>query len=147
MESPEQSPAGPPRPQIFRRVLEPPRRSKLLYALAAAVAVLGGLALAAHRNKGEYRVVTPYGIKIVKRDMSRSEVGSILGAPLAAGREEGCVRYGNPKMDAEFTIYLVCYEQGRVARVAEERFEARRIEPPDAPATAPPAPPEPAPAP
>ncbi len=130
MDSPDHSPAEPPRPQIFRRVIEPPKRMKLPYLLAAVVLVLAALVLAAHRDKGEYLVVTPHGIKTVKRHMSRSEVGSILGVPLAAGREQGCVRYGNPKMDAEFTIYLVCYEEGRVTRVAEERFEARRVEPP-----------------
>ena len=140
MDSPDPTPIEPPRPQIFRRVLEPPKRSKVLYAAAAVAVVVGGLALAVHRDKGQYLVVTPKGIKTIERDMSRSEVGTILGAPLAAGREDGCIRYGTAKMEAEFTIYLVCYEGGRVTRVAEERFEARRVEPPEEKAAAAPAP-------
>jgi hypothetical protein len=130
---PDESPIPLPiRPQIFRRVLERPKRAKLLYLLGAVVLVLAALALAAHRDSREYLVVTPKGIKTVKRDMGRSEVGSILGTPLAAGRDEGCYRYGTPKLDAEFTLYLICYEDGRVTGVTEERFEARRVELPGA---------------
>ena len=140
-------PAERPQPQIFRRVLEPPKRMKLPYVLGAVVLLLAAVALAAYRDPDAYQVVTLKGIKTVNRDMSRSEVGSILGTPLMAGQEDGCVRYGNLKMDAVFTIYVVCYDKGRVTRVSEERFETHRIDPPPTPEPEPAPEPVPAPAP
>jgi hypothetical protein len=66
--------------------------------------------------------------------MSQSEVIGVLGKPFSTERSADgradCFQYGRPTLEkAEFSVYKVCYEDGKMRDVSVRRYASWRIGP------------------
>lgn len=129
----ESEPQSPPR-EFFSRARTPPpkRRWTVLWAVLIGV----GLFLAVKAIFAPYvgvRAATPWGLITVKPDMPRTEVDRAFGSPLArvsTGADGECLLYGQPAVRSEpFSIYRICYRDGRVVEVSERKFEGYGVSP------------------
>jgi hypothetical protein len=80
------------------------------------------------------RVVTPTGIRGVREGMSPQDVLGVLGKPFSSQRSADgradCYQYGRPSLQqAEFSVYVVCYEDGKMRDVSVRRFASWRVSP------------------
>ncbi len=113
---------------MFGAFTAPQQRRRYLPWILGITALFAGLvAIAAQRDPAVFNLVTPKGIKTVRLEMTTSQVQSMLGQPIARVGAEDCFHYGWPKMEADFDVYRVCFDNGRVREVKTERFEVRRI--------------------
>ncbi|NMO22058.1 hypothetical protein HPC49_14100 [Pyxidicoccus fallax] len=104
----------------------------LMAALVPVVLGVGFWALA----KGEehtYRLITPAGIKSVRGGMTTDQVVALLGRPIALEQDASgaeCYRYGQPNfVNPQFLIYTVCYENGKLRDVKQQKFSAWKVDP------------------
>ncbi|MBZ4417565.1 hypothetical protein [Myxococcus sp. RHSTA-1-4] len=104
----------------------------LMAALVPVVLGVGFWALA----KGEehtYRLITPTGIKSVRGGMSTEQVSALLGRPITLERDGSgaeCYRYGQPNLvNPQFLIFTVCYEDGKLRDVKQQKFSAWKVDP------------------
>jgi len=112
---------------MFGAFTSPQKRRYWPWILGVTAVFAGIVAIAAQRDPDVYNVVTPKGIKTVRKEMTTAQVHSLLGNPIASLSADDCFHYGWPTVDKEFDLYKVCYDQGRVRELKKERFEARRI--------------------
>jgi hypothetical protein len=120
-----------PADPLFGAFRQEPRTGQKLWwllgiALSAAL-VVGGVLLS---GRGEFHVVTAHGIRQLKRGMSLTEVGRVLGKPLGravgpAGQE--CLTYGSLHWKSLFSIYSICYDAGRLASVESKKYGMWRV--------------------
>jgi len=120
--------------EFFSRARTPPpkRRWTVLWAVLIGV----GLFLAVKAVFAPYvgvRAATPWGLITVKPDMPRTDVDRAFGSPLArvsSGEDGECLLYGQPAVRSEpFSIYRICYRDGRVSEVSERQYEGYGVAP------------------
>ena len=104
----------------------------LMAALVPVVLGVGFWALA--RNEAQtYRLITPAGIKSVRGGMTTDQVVGLLGRPITLEQGENgaeCYRYGQPNfVNPQFLIYTVCYEDGKLRDVKQQKFSAWKVDP------------------
>lgn len=129
----ESEPSAPPR-EFFSRARTPPpkRRWRFLWAVLIGV----GIYLALKAIFAPYigvRAATPDGLITLKPDMSREVVDRAFGGPLAkvsTGADGECLLYGQPAVRSEpFSIFRVCYRDGRIVEVSERSYEGYGVSP------------------
>ncbi|HLT29050.1 MAG TPA: hypothetical protein VK013_03350 [Myxococcaceae bacterium] len=118
-----------PRREFFLRVRTPPPKRRWRFVWLIVVAVVGyGSYKAVFAPSSGVRAVTPYGLFTLRDAMPRADVDRALGGPIAqesGTSDNGCLLYGQPVPESSgFSLYRVCYEQGRIAQVSESRFES-----------------------
>jgi hypothetical protein len=104
----------------------------LLAALVPVVLGVGFWALA-RGEEHTYRLITPNGIKSVRGGMTTDQVVALLGRPITLERDASgaeCYRYGQPNfVNPQFLIYTVCYEDGKLRDVKQQKFSAWKVDP------------------
>lgn len=118
-----------PRKEFFLRVRTPPPRRRWRVVWLLVLSVVGFFSYKAiFAERTGVRAVTPYGLFTLRDAMPRSDVDRALGGPIAhesGTADDGCLLYGQPLPESTgFALYRVCYEQGRIARVSEPKFES-----------------------
>ena len=118
-----------PRREFFLRVRTPPPKRRWRFVWLIVVALVGyGSFKAIFAPSSGVRAVTPYGLFTLRDAMPREDVDRALGGPIAqesGTSDNGCLLYGQPVTEsAGFSLYRICYEQGRIAQVSESRFES-----------------------
>jgi hypothetical protein len=99
-------------------------------ALSVGMLAAGGW-MVVYPTQHEFSIVTPLGIRVVRKGMSSEEARKMLGSPLSVERVGGreCKRYGMPNLTSEsFAVHRLCTEAGKVVEVREERFAASPVE-------------------
>ena len=117
----------PPKAEVFHAYTAPPEKKKWWrWILIGLVVAAGAYALAARRDPRSYTVISKYGIREVRLEMTTNQVVSVLGDPIAQSAD-GCYRYGMPQLNRDYDVYKICFDDGRVSAVKTERFEVREI--------------------
>ncbi len=125
--------AGAPSQVLFRAFKEQ-QTSRRRWALLLMLPLAGvGVWALAHETAKIKPVVTPHGIRGVTDGMSPQEVLGVLGKPISMQRgADGadCYMYGRPTLaKAEFSVYSVCYADGKMRDISVRRFASWRVGP------------------
>lgn len=111
-------------------------RGRWALALLAALVpvVLAGVFWTMVREqRPTFQVVTPHGFKSMHGGMTTDQVMALLGRPMTRERDAtgaDCYRHGAPSVEKEFfLVYSVCYEDGKLRDVKQQKFSAWSVEP------------------
>lgn len=94
------------------------------WALGLVLAALAGTLLLCISSQG-HPIVTPHGIRQVHPGMSVAEVTAFFGSAMGSETVNGkpCLHFGTPTTEVpSFTVYRVCFKEGRVANLSEQRY-------------------------
>lgn len=100
----------------------------VLYPLAALFLLgLGRLVVTFQQEARPIRVDTAWGLRTVRVGMSPKDVSGILGQPVSKERRGNleCYQYGLPSIRvADFTLHVVCYEDGKLRDVSQKHYNS-----------------------
>ncbi|MCY0999712.1 hypothetical protein OWM54_21485 [Myxococcus sp. MISCRS1] len=104
----------------------------LVAALIPVTLAVGFWGLA-REQENTFRVVTPHGFKSMHGGMTSDQVVALLGRPMTREQDAtgaDCYRHGTPSMEKEFfLVYSVCYQDGKLKDVKQQKFSAWSVDP------------------
>jgi hypothetical protein len=123
---------------VLFQAFQQPDAGRGRWALLALPAVGLALWLVARSGESPHQGPRAWGIQSVRQGMTTQEVSGLLGKPMAVepgrnGRGE-CYQYGHPTLEkAEFPVYSLCYEDGRLRDVTVRRYTSLPVGPEELP--------------
>ncbi|MFY2560661.1 hypothetical protein ACN469_23865 [Corallococcus terminator] len=111
-------------------------RGRWALALLAALVPVG-LAVVfwtfVREQRPTFQVITDHGFKSMHGGMTTDQVMALLGRPMTREKDAtgaDCYRHGAPSVEKEFfLVYSVCYEDGKLRDVKQQKFSAWSVEP------------------